>query len=312
MSLVHCPECNAEVSSKAEQCPGCGLQSPAAAVPTDDELLNAMIGPGRLAYYRRAFDRFQHEQGLVSWNWPAFFATGLWMLYRKMIGYAMFVLFGVPTLLVITANILGTILDNKVVTFWFLIALYLLLGFVLLPLFANRLYYRFVQKKISRARARNVTEGEQLIALYRAGGTSGAALFGFVPFVFVILAVGSAALVIPAERDYATRAQMSEGINLAGGPRAAVLEYFEEHGELPANNEEADISPPSEISSHYVSQVSIKDGAVVILYGNTVNARLFGIEVVLVPDVSKFPDVSWQCNARDIPDKLLISMCRGN
>jgi type IV pilus assembly protein PilA len=223
-------------------------------------------------------------------------------------------MFGVPTLLVTTAITVGNIIDNKVVSFWFFILSYVLVGFVLLPLFANQLYYRFVKKKISRARARarNVAEGEQLIALYRAGGTSGAALFGFVPFVFVILAVGSAALVIPAERDYATRAQMSEGINIAGGPRAAVLEYFEEHGELPASNEQAGISPPNEISSHYVSQVSIEDGQVVILYGNRVNARLFGKEVVLIPDVSKFPDVSWKCSARDIPNKLLVSMCRSN
>ncbi len=45
--------------------------------------------------------------GTVKWNWPVFFATFPWLLYRKMWMYSLGYMIGVPILLMITALVTG-------------------------------------------------------------------------------------------------------------------------------------------------------------------------------------------------------------
>jgi Protein of unknown function (DUF2628) len=48
----------------------------------------AAVGPSKADYYAPKFLRF-NEPGAskVSWNWPAFFVSFYWFLYRRMYGY---------------------------------------------------------------------------------------------------------------------------------------------------------------------------------------------------------------------------------
>jgi type IV pilus assembly protein PilA len=61
---------------------------------------------------------------------------------------------------------------------------------------------------------------------------------GFTLIELMILA----AIAIPAYQDYTIRAQVSEGLNLSAGAKAAVSEYFMDRGVLPLNNAEAGIA----------------------------------------------------------------------
>jgi type IV pilus assembly protein PilA len=130
--------------------------------------------------------------------------------------------------------------------------------------------------------------------------------------VVVIFLVGSEVIWSTAKRNYTIRAEVSEGVNLAYGARTAVEVYVEEHGELPGGNEEAGLPPAGEISSKYVRQIGIEDGEIVVLYGKKADTRIIGKTIVIVPDISNHPDVSWTCSSPGIADKWLPSRCRNH
>ncbi len=48
------------------------------------EYLTAAVGPEKAGYYLPKFARFAAGGSPLSWNWPCFFVTFFWLLYRKM------------------------------------------------------------------------------------------------------------------------------------------------------------------------------------------------------------------------------------
>src|SRR5699024_2634846 len=70
--------------------------------------------------------------------------------------------------------------------------------------------------------------------------------------VVAILAI-IMAIAIPAYQDYTIRSQVTEGMNLAGGAKAAVWDYWSSHGAFPNNNEDAGLADPASIGGEYVS-----------------------------------------------------------
>ena len=169
MALINCPECDRQISDQAPQCPHCGFASqpaPATAPASEDEFLDAAIGPLNKSYYRRAFDKFGSGQGSVTWNWPSFFVTIFWMLYRKMYAYALLVWFVLPVVLIVFAGIIGGVSGDPEAYVGTYYLLNTIIGFIVIPMFANRLYYRHVNKKINRARAIYSDESDQLKELY--------------------------------------------------------------------------------------------------------------------------------------------------
>lgn len=324
MALISCPECNANISDQAPQCPQCGYvrqaaqsapatAEPAAATPvgaSEDELLDAAIGPTNLSFYRPKFDRFAAGQGSVSWNWPSFFVTIFWMLYRRMYAYALLVWFVLPIVFLIVAAIIGGISGDPAVYGSTYYLLWMVFGFIIIPMFANRLYYRHATKKIARAKALFSNEEDQLREVYRTGGTGGAGIIVGVILVGIMLIGILAAIAIPAYQDYTIRAQVSEGLNLSGGAKAAVTEYMHDNREFPLDNNAAGLVPANQITGKYVSSVAVDEGQIVITYGNNANAAISGQTLYLVPDVSNFPDVYWTCVSQDLANKWLPAACR--
>ena len=324
MALIICPECNASISDQALQCPQCGYvqqapqsaplaPEPASAAPvaaSDDELLDAAIGPVNKSYYRPKFDRFAAGQGSVSWNWPAFFVTIFWMLYRRMYGYALLVWFVLPMIFVIVAAIIGGISGDPAVYGGTYYLLWMVFGFILIPMFANRLYYRHATKKIARAKALFSNEEDQLREVYRTGGTGGAGIIVAVVFGGVMLVGILAAIAIPAYQDYTIRAQVSEGLNLSGGAKAAVTEYMNNNREFPLDNNAAALVPANQITGKYVSSVAVYEGQIAITYGNQAHAAITGQTLYLIPDASNYPDVYWTCYSQDLANKWLPAACR--
>ena len=64
--------------------------------------------------------------------------------------------------------------------------------------------------------------------------------FTLIELMIVVAIIGIlAAIAIPAYQDYTIRAQVSEGLNLSAGAKAAVAEYFMDSGNFPTTNTEA-------------------------------------------------------------------------
>jgi hypothetical protein len=117
-----------------------------------------------------------------------------------------------------------------------------------------------------------------------------------------------AAIAIPAYSDYTTRAQVSEGLNLAGGPKAAVAEHYLEHGSFP---DTAFAEHWSQIggAGKYVESVVIEPGTGVIIIDYKPEVGSTGGQIVLTPTAEPAGHFNWTCEGT-FADKHLPAACR--
>jgi type IV pilus assembly protein PilA len=125
--------------------------------------------------------------------------------------------------------------------------------------------------------------------------------FTLIELMIVVAIIGIlAAIAIPAYQDYTIRAQVTEGLNLAGAVKAAVAEDFASEGQWPIDLVDAGIvnaanaaTPPS---GKYVTGVTIVNpGTIRITYGGQANSAIAAGLVDLRPGLSANNDVVWEC-----------------
>jgi hypothetical protein len=293
MALINCPECHAEISNLALQCPKCGAPKTAHATdsraePTLSDISEAhpqhkttkqedfyeyFIGHRNTDFYLAAFKKFDAGNGVVSWNWPAFFLTLPWLLYRKMWLNAILYWLLVPIVSAFLGLLLAGVSEDPDVAVLGYYGVNFAISFLFVPMISNRLYYVHARSKIQKIVNHVSDADDQLRRVSQAGGTSSAGAIAVTIFIVVALIGILAAIAIPAYQDYTIRAQVSEGVNLSAGAKAAVTEYYLDTRQFPANNDEAGLLPPEEIHGNYVS--SAKDSH---LLQRTVDApkRLIG------------------------------------
>ena len=266
-----------------------------------DDLTRAFLGPKNTGYYLQKFEQIERGSS-ISWHWPAFFITLIWLGYRKMWGW--FFAYWLIFPFIMYAVLIGLMFVNPILAF----VVYLAGYFVLPPLIANKLYYGSAQKKIGRARLAGSDPHSQELEAARMGGTSAIALV-LLPVFFVAVLGILAAIAVPAYQDYTVRAQVSEGLNLSGGAKAAITEYIIDNGSVPADNAEAGLAPADQIQGNYVISVLVERGDIIVTYGNQAHELLDGRQLYLLPDDSSGA-VEWYCESDDIAPVHLPAACR--
>jgi hypothetical protein len=128
------------------------------------------IGKNAEVYFRK-FKKFrinEPERFSVSWNWPAFFFTYIWLAYRKMYKWA------------VVAFLIGTIIG-------ILLPPFLLLWWPLFGMAGNFLYFRHARGKILEVKAaKRFNSREELsLALQEKGGVNRWILLIVIPLLLI-------------------------------------------------------------------------------------------------------------------------------
>ena len=131
--------------------------------------------------------------------------------------------------------------------------------------------------------------------------------------VVAIIAI-LAAIAIPAYQNYLIRSQVSEGMVLTSGARAAVSEFYSNYGRFPLTNQSAGLpTNAASITGKYVSGVAIASGVITATFGTGANTALNTKTFVLSPSGST-GSIKWTCNSTvhvgSVDNKYLPSSCR--
>jgi len=130
--------------------------------------------------------------------------------------------------------------------------------------------------------------------------------------VVAIIAI-LAAIAIPAYQDYAIRAKVSEGLNLASSAKLAVAESFQSEGFFPTDNADAGLAAADVITGNAVTSVTVSrtaaagPGVISILY----NSQVPGTTPTLILTGSDSTgSLEWVCTATGIAAAHLPASCR--
>lgn len=111
-------------------------------------------------YYAPKFEKYSDTDSKVGWNWVALFFPVMWLCYRKMYAYA--IGYFVLTNLILQSE---HFIENGIISKLNLII------WLVFPLFANYIYYKFAKKKVETC-DEIVNEEERKEKIGALGGTN--------------------------------------------------------------------------------------------------------------------------------------------
>jgi type IV pilus assembly protein PilA len=134
--------------------------------------------------------------------------------------------------------------------------------------------------------------------------------FTLIELMIVVAIIGIlAAIAIPAYQDYTTRAQVTEGLNMAGAAKAAVSESYSANGAWPTDNNVAGLGVSTNIQGKYVDSVAVALNKITVTFRATAPAAtaIQNKTLILTAGTSNNGDVAWQCGSKQLPAGIGIS-----
>lgn len=226
---------------------------------------------------------------VAGWNSAAFLHSTGWFCYRRMYGWALLNLCAPWILLFALLFVGGWIAPraNLDAAALLLLAIYLACVFILVPLFADSLYYRHLVARLPQARPPSV---------WTALGAAASVLLYFA----VVLA-----MLLPAYGDYTPRAKVSEAVLAASAMRTQIAEFHQDHGRLPNAAEAARFA--GEPQSARVQSIAwdAERRAIVVTMRDPFPGKRFALRFA-----EQDGQLTVKCGAIDLDKKHLPGSCR--
>lgn len=306
---MKCPNCHQDIGLHEKFCSACGTEITVHPSSRDIqvELYKALIGPNNQSYYLERFLNYDKTGAVgLGWHWPAFFVTFYWFLYRKMWLNA-FLYFISPFIFSFIIGFIFSFLgveESNIIVFTQLILIVII--FFVLPSMANRLYYRHIQKKISRIQQQFRDTRQQLERAEKQGGTSSivlilATIFGFI-FVIGILA----AIAIPAYQSYVQRAQFISFQEKVKQDQNYITEYYNTKQQFPERMDSVSTQKPfPQIIKGVMFNVS---GDILVEVETSAHSGT-GL-VTYSPIIENHQIQGWSCHSEGVVKQILPANCR--
>lgn len=127
--------------------------------------------------------------------------------------------------------------------------------------------------------------------------------FTLIELMIVVAIIGIlASLAMGAYQTYTIRAQVSEGILLAGTAKVPVVDAYQNHGEAPQNRAAAGLSAnDTDTQGNYVDLVEVVNGRLGVRFGNRANASIAAEMLYLTPYETSSGAVVWRCGNQAPP-----------
>jgi type IV pilus assembly protein PilA len=126
--------------------------------------------------------------------------------------------------------------------------------------------------------------------------------------VVAIVAILSA-IALPSYQNYTIRAQVAEGLVLAGPVKTAVTNTMTGDGVAPANNQAAGLGAATDYYGSYVRSISVNNGNVQILFGNQAHTSIYG-NVLTLTLTQTDSQIRWTCSGgASLPGGYLPKSC---
>ena len=129
--------------------------------------------------------------------------------------------------------------------------------------------------------------------------------FTLIELMIVVAILGIlSAIAIPAYQNYSIRAQVTEGLNLSGGWKTAITEFYATNGAWPS---QSDLSGTVQAGGNYASNVTVNTGVIQITYGGSAHLAISGATLTLVPYTNDNGDILWQCGLAAPPSSATLA-----
>lgn len=260
---------------------------------------SAMLGPNSVGYLG-PLRRWQASGGhwIASWNWAAFFCSTGWFISRRMYVYGI-------------ANLLAALIAGQLFR-WFdwdwlppytlgdsemaCLAAYLAGTYVVLPIFANAIYFRWLARRHKKGYPGEIAPNGTSELL---GMLSGLLAFMVVPASFWIFI-----------NEMASRAAVGGAIALSSPIQKSVTEFYARHGRLPDARETASMSlhrPGKEARSVLFDP----DRKAVVVTIAELNAEFREKEyrLALMPE-ARAGQLHWRCRPINLSRRYVPARCK--